>query len=82
MTIKMKQDLSISDQISILTDEIAAKEEFLLKRRAWLHNDFNKRRTTYSAVASDTTEHADELEEMKKQLDGLKKDCLTKNPDK
>lgn len=73
MTIKLKSELSINDQIAILEDEIAAKEDLIDKRRAWLHNEYNKKKTTYASIASDTREHQEELKEMKKQLEGLKK---------
>lgn len=73
MTIKMKSDLSIADQIGILQDEIAAKENLIDQRKAWLHNEYNKKKSTYTSIAADTREHQEELDEMKKQLEDLRK---------
>jgi hypothetical protein len=53
--------------------EIAAGEKLLKDRKAWLHNDFNKKRSTYSSIAADTRELKDKIDEKKSELTDLKK---------
>jgi hypothetical protein len=70
---KSKNDLTPQEQIEILEMEIAAGEKLLKDRKAWLHNDFNKKRSTYSSIAADTRELKDKIDEKKSELTDLKK---------
>jgi hypothetical protein len=70
---KSKSDLTPQEQIEILEMEIAAGEKLLSDRRAWLHNAFNKKKSTYSAIATDTRELQEKIDEKKSELTDLKK---------
>lgn len=73
MTVKSKKDLPVKDRILILVDEILDLQDLIDRRTFWLNKPESKRKGTYNAVAEDTRQMEAKLDEMKTELEDLKK---------
>ena len=68
-----RPDLTIEEQVSILEMDITSAEKLVGDRNKWLQDDRNKRKSTYGAIATDTREISEKLDDKKAELEDLKK---------
>lgn len=73
MTIKSKKEMTTLDRIFMLENEIDAMQNLIDRRTYWMNRPENKMKGTYKSVARDTRQMEEKIEDLKLELEDLKK---------